>query len=478
VSSSSRLRIPLFLACGGSFLAFLDATVTNLAVPALTHDFGGVSITSLSWVVTLYTTVFAALLAPAGRMADVLGRRQLYVLGVITFTAASLAAALAPAFWVVLLARAAQGAGAAAMMPASLAFVLAEAPPEMRTKAIGLWSAAASAAAAIGPALGGVIVDALGWRALFVINLPLGAVLARVALRRPPTPAQHERVPDLTGTALLTVGVGMLVLAITEGQHWGWVRPPTLACLLAAIAGLGVGLMRASRHPAPAVEVRLWRSRTYATANVVSALFGAALYSALLLGVLVLVEVWHYSELQAGLAVTPGAVASAAVGICIGRLDRRPSPRALAAGGAAAIGLVSAGLGLWLPAQPHFISLWLPTICVSGAGMGAVSVGVSTAAALSVAPNRFAAATGLNVAARQIGGALGVAVLAVLLAGRSAGGGSAPFAHVYLFGAAASLAAAVLASRLRIPPSNAVADDAGNHATAKALAATAGAGGD
>jgi EmrB/QacA subfamily drug resistance transporter len=443
-------RIPLLLACGGSFLAFLDVTITNLAVPALGHDFGGVDLRSLSWVVTLYTILFAALLAPAGRLADVLGRRRLYVLGVVTFTGASFLAAVAPTFELLLIARAVQGAGAAALMPASLAFVLADMPAADRPKAIGLWSAAASAAAALGPALGGVLVDAFSWRALFLINVPAGIMLTRLAVRLPPVRAARTKAPDALGTALVTAGIGALVLGVTEGHIWGWTSAGTLACLVGAVAAVGLALARSRQQLVPAIDTTLWRSRTYAAANVVSALFGAALYAWLLLGVLFLTEVWHYSELKAGLAMTHGAVASAAVGIAIGRSVRRPSPRALTIIGALLIAGTGIALALWAPAKPHFVTVWLPAGAIGGAGMGALSVGVSSAAALSVAPQSFATATGLNVAARQVGGALGVAILAVLLDGHTASSGTAPFREVYLFAAIACLLAAVAGTRLRI----------------------------
>jgi len=163
---SDGSRFALTLAAGGSFLAFLDVTITNLAIPALAGEFDGVGIGSLSWVVSLYTILFAALLAPFGRVADLLGRGRLFVLGTATFTLASLLAAMAPSFALLLVARAVQGAGAAAMIPASLAIVLADTPPARRTAAIGIWSAAAAAGAAIGPSLGGVVVDLIDWRAL------------------------------------------------------------------------------------------------------------------------------------------------------------------------------------------------------------------------------------------------------------------------------------------------------------------------
>lgn len=451
--STSR-SLPLLLACGGSFLAFLDVTITNLAVPALAGDFGGVDLTSLSWVVTLYTILFAALLAPAGRLADVLGRRRLFAVGVAVFTVASLLVALAPTFGLLLVARGAQAVGAAALMPASLAFVLADTPVARRASAIGLWSAAASVAAALGPALGGVLVDAFGWRSLFFVNIPAGVVLWLLALRMPTVATTRKRVPDVIGTMLLTGGVALLVLGVTQGQSWGWTNGGTPACLLGATTAVVVSLVRSSRHAEPAVQITLWRVRTYAWANVVSVLFGVALYASLLLGVLFLTEVWHYSELRAGLAMTPGAIASAVVGIIVGRIARRPSPRTLTVIGALGLAATSGALALWLPAQPDFLGVWLPAGLISGAGMGAVSVGVSSAAALSVPPPSFAAGTGLNIAARQVGGALGVAVLVALFAGHTPADGVSDFTHVYLVCAVAGLAAAVVGTRLTLVTSS------------------------
>jgi EmrB/QacA subfamily drug resistance transporter len=440
-------RVPLLLACGGSFLAFIDVTITNLAVPDLASDFG-VGVTSLSWVVTLYTILFAALLAPAGRLADVVGRRRLFVAGVATFTVASLAAALAPSLGVLLVARAIQGIGGALLMPASLAFVLADTPPARRPMAIGLWSASASVAAAAGPALGGVLVEAVGWRSLFRINVPLGAGLVGRTLRLPRVAEQGGRLPDVLGTALVASGVGLLVLGVTEGQSWGWGSAATITALGSALVLVVLALMRSAQVLAPAIETDLWRNRTYAFANVVSVLFGAGLYASLLLGVLFLTEVWGYSELEAGLAMTPGAVASAAVGLSIGRMKSRPSPRALVGVGALLMAGSWIAVAVALTAEPSFLTLWLPAGIVLGAGMGGVSVGVSSAAALSVAPMRFAGATGLNIAARQVGGALGVAVMAAILARRGVADGLDAFQELYWLMAGASVLAAVAGLRL------------------------------
>jgi EmrB/QacA subfamily drug resistance transporter len=448
-----RARTPLLLACGGSFLAFLDATITNLAVPSLGSHFH-VGVTAVSWVVTLYGVPFAALLAPAGRLADLFGRRRLFVAGAALFTLASLLAAVAPTLAVLLVARAVQGVGAALLIPASFAIVLADTAPERRAAAIGLWSASAGLAAVAGPALGGVLVDAVGWRALFCVNLPIGLWLLERAARLPATPPAAAgqagaRVPDPVATVLLAAGIGAVVLGLTEAERWGWASPATLGCLLGGALAVAAATGRSARQPAPAIEVDLWRSPVYAAANVSSALFGAALYASLLLGVLVLVNVWHYSVLTAGFAMTPAAGWAALVGIGVNRSRRQPPPWALVVGGGSAIALTAGALALWLPASAHFATVWLPAGFGLGAGIGAASVGVSSAAALAVEPRRFAAAVGLNVAARQVGGSLGVAATALLL-DRPAGG-LAPFRDVYWLMAALCAAVAVVGLRLRHP---------------------------
>jgi hypothetical protein len=304
---------------------------------------------------------------------------------------------------------------------------------------------------------------------LFCINVPLGAWLGWKAARLPATLSTEARgrVPDLLGAALVAAAVGLIVLGVTEGQTWGWGSAPTLASLATGVALGAAALRRSGRVPVPAIETGLWRNPTYAFANVVSFLFGVALYASLLLGVLFLVGVWHYSELEAGFAMTPAALWAAVAGVTIGRLERKPSPAALVFGGALLIAVTSAALAVWIPAEPHFVTAWLPGGFGLGLGMGAVSVGVSSAAALSVGPERFAAATGLNIAARQVGGALGVAVLAVMLDSYTAADGVEPFALGYWLMAGACLVAAFAGLRLVLPATPAPAP---HHATGRAPA--------
>ena len=428
-----RERGVLLVAASAAFLALLDVTVANLAVADVRDDFAGASLASATWLITIYAVTFAALLAPAGRLADAVGRRTLLLAGAGAFTVLSLASALAPSLAVLIVARALQGAAAAAMIPASLAIVLVDSPPERRAAAVGAWSAAGALAAAAGPAIGGVLVDAVGWRALFLINIPVGLAIVAGTRLVPRTPPRAARLPDLAGTLLLGAGIGSAALGITQGPDWGWTDARTVATLAGAAAAVAVALARSLRHPVPAIETRLWRTRSFALANLASLLYGAGLYPWLLVGVLFLIEVWAYSPLEAGLAMTPGAVIAALVALRAGALVAGHGPRAVIVAGAAVLGLAGAICAAALPEQPSFLTFWLPVGVLIGIGTGAITTGVSTAAALSVAPERFAAAVGLNQTARQIGGALGIAALAALLSGRAGAGEVAPFADVYLF---------------------------------------------
>lgn len=447
MTQSPRL---LILAAGAAFLALLDVTVVNLAIPALAGAYPHVSVSTLSWVITAYATLFAALLAPAGRLADVIGRRRLFRFGVAGFALLSAVCAAAPSVPVLLVARGLQGAAAAAMIPASLAIVLSDTPAEKRRASIGLWSAAGAFAAAVGPSVGGVLVHAFGWRSLFVINVPIGFALAVLAGAVPRAERKRSRLPDVFGTVLLAAGVGLAALGLSQGARWGWADARTIAALAGGIVAVLAAVQRSWRRPAPAIETGLWKHQTFAFANASSLMYGTSLYAWMLLGVLVLTQLWHYSELQAGLAMTPGAIAASFTAVTGGRARGSSGPRAITVTGA----LLMVGCGLFiaatLPSHANFLGYWLPLGIVGGGGMGLVTTGTSTAAALSLPPHAFAAGTGLNQTARQIGGALGIATLATLI--QSSASGVATFEHVYLFCALAAAGAGVAAVGLTLRP--------------------------
>lgn len=439
----------LTLAAGAAFLAMLDATVANLAIPDLTLDFPGTTVADLSWVITAYAVAFAAALAPAGRLADTIGRRRLYVAGVGLFTVMSAVAAAAPTVGLLVAARAVQGVGAAAMIPASLAVLLAGTSAARRARAIGAWSASSALAAAIGPSIGGVLVEAFGWPSLFVINVPLGAALV-IAARRLPADERlvDARLPDLAGSALLGGGIAVIVLAVTQGDRWGWTSAGTVAGMAGGLTAIVLAVRRSQRHPAPAVETTLWRSPRFALANVAAFGYGIALYSWMFVGVLFLTGSWRYSELRAGFAMSPGAAAAAVGAVVVGRSAGRIAPRL--AVGAGALLVATGGLLVVTSASddPSFLTLWLPVSLVVGTGIGGVTTGLSSAAVLSAPPAQFAGATGSVMTARQIGGALGVAIAAVIVDGSTATGADR-FRPAYVFSTVAVTVVAVVAVGLR-----------------------------
>ncbi|MBO2453128.1 DHA2 family efflux MFS transporter permease subunit [Actinomadura barringtoniae] len=443
---TARSRVPL-LTAGATFLSMLDSTIANLAIPDLRADFPGSSLAGLTWVITIYAVPFAALLAPAGRLADLIGRRTLFQAGVALFTLASLACALAPTLPVLLVTRGVQGAAAAAMIPASLALLLHDTSPERRARAVGLWTAASASAAAVGPSLGGVLVDAFGWRALFIINVPVGIAMVAAGVRLPRSAAAGSNRPDLLGTVLLGGGVGALALGVTQSDEWGWGDARTIAMLAGGALMVALALWRSARHPVPALEISLWRSRPFAAANASSFLYGMALYTWMLLGVLVLTGLWHYSVLRAGFATTPGAVGATAGAVLTGKFIGRLGPRLAVTGGA--FTMVAGGIWiiLALDAEPAFLTFWLPGSILVGLGMGAVGTGTASAAALSVSPLRYAGATGLNTTGRQLGGAFGIAILAALLPTVAA---LDDYVTVYVFATLAALGAGLAGLLLNV----------------------------
>lgn len=454
-----RYKIVLLLVSGAAFLDFLDVTVVNLAFAPLGAEFTGASVADLAWVITGYAVMFAALLAAAGRLADVVGRRRLFLLGIALFTGASLACALAPSLELLVAARLVQGLGAALTLPAGLGIILAEAPPARRAAAVGVWAAAAGAAAAFGPSLGGILVDLFGWRSVFLINVPIGAAILVAGRRnirdlRP----QAERLPDLAGTAALAGGIGLVVLAMTQGETWGWGDSRTAGALIGGLALTGVALLRSLRHPAPAIESGLWRIRKFAFANGASLFFGIAGYAAMLVSVLFLVVVWGYSELEAGFAVSPGAITGAVAAAVTGRVVDQHGQRLAVVGGSLLMLSVFVYVWLALDERHEYWTVFLPGNVLNGIGMGMVAVGLSSVAATAVPPQRFAAATGMNMTARQLGGALGIALLAIILT--AAAPGADGYTRVYLMCGFAIVPAAALGLALGRQPREPVADEA------------------
>lgn len=411
----------LLIACGAAFIAFLDLSVVNIAFPSIARDYPGTAATTLTWVVSGYAVAFAALLTPAGRFADVLGRRRLFLGALAGFALTSLLCGLAPSAGWLIAGRLLQGGTAALMVPSALGLVLAATPREKIGAAIGAWSAAGGFAAVVGPALGGALVDGFSWRAVFVLNVPVAVVLIAATAR---IPASGDRphgsaLPDPLGTLAIALGLGGLVAGVTEGQRWGWTSAATLTALIGGGLLVVAALARSARHHDPAIAVELWRSKPYALANATSFVFGAAMFAWLLSGPLFLDAIWGYSVLGSAGAMTIGAVASMVTATVAGRVGSRAARRWLGVLGA----LMFVACTAWMStdafgATPALWSAWIPAGVLGGGGIGFVVTVLGTAAASSLPPRQFAAGTGMNLTARQVGGALGVAVLAAVFAAR------------------------------------------------------------
>jgi EmrB/QacA subfamily drug resistance transporter len=318
----------------GVFMSVLDLFIVNIAFPEIARDFKGTSLGSLSWVLNAYAIVFAALLIPAGRWSDAVGRKRAFLLGVGIFTAASAACAAAPSAEFLIGARAAQAVGGALLTPASLGLLLPSFPHERRHVAIGVWAAVGGVGAAAGPSLGGLLVQA-SWRWVFLVNVPVGVLTLAVGWRVISEIRHPDRVrADLLGAGILALAVGAAVVAIVQGASWGWTSARILALFVLALGLLAALARRSATHPAPIVEPELLRVRAFSVATLATALFFAAFAAMLLSSVLFLTEVWHQDILTTGLMLTPGPALAALFAVPGARLGARFGPGRVGIAGA------------------------------------------------------------------------------------------------------------------------------------------------
>ena len=419
-------------------MAFVDATIVNIAFPDIARSYPSASIASLSWILNAYNIVFAAFLIPAGRLADLVGRRRVFTAGLALFTIASALCATAWSPGTLTAFRVLQALGAALLVPSSLALVLDAFPPERRTHGVALLSAVAAAAAGLGPSLGGLLVAAGDWRLVFLVNLPIGVaaiVLTRRHLVESRAPGRR-RVPDMIGALVLALAIAALVLGVVKGEEWGWLSGRVLGAFAVAVALGALFVRRCARHRAPIVDLSLLRDRTFGVTNAMTIVTGAGFYGYTLVNVLFLTAVWQYSVLEAGLAMTPGPFVAAAVAGPTSHLVTRVGPRPVLVVG----GLVWGAAVVWLVARvgttPDFLGEWLPAILLLGVGAGALLPNLTAAAVAATPGTEYAMATGLNSVARQVGAALGVALVVAILGTPSAAEAAAAFDRAWAFGAA------------------------------------------
>jgi len=400
----------------GVFASLLDLFIVNIAFPDLQREFTGSGLAELSWVLNGYAIVFAALLVPAGRLADLYGRRRAFVAGMSLFVLASAICAAAPSVAILIAARVLQGAGAAILTPSSLGVVLPAFAPARRPAVIAAWAAVGAVGAATGPALGGLLVQA-SWRWVFLVNVPLGLISVWYAVRRvgeSRDPRAHG-LPDVAGSLALMLGIGALTLALVQGREWGWDSLGILAAFAVAAVMTAVAVARSVRHPVPVLELPILRLPSFALAVASAFVFFAAFAALLLAGVLFLTQVWGHSILHAGLELVAGPLAALAFATVAGRVGPRIG---MAMTGAAGGLLVAAGLAVnaaLLGPTPDYAGTFLPGQLLTGAGVGLAIPAFTAVAVSAVGPARIATAIGISSMFRQLGAALGVAAFVAVV---------------------------------------------------------------
>lgn len=409
---------PVFwVASIATFLVSLDTTMLFAAFDPLRHAFPAASTADLSWVLNAYTVVYATMLIPAGGLADTHGRKRVFLIGVALFLAASAACGLAGSVGWLIAARVLQAVGAALLTPASLSIVLAAFPQNKRAVVVSLWGAVGGLAAAVGPSAGSFVIDHFGWSWAFFINLPLGglALWRGVSLLNESERSSERRRVDGVGMALLVVAVGSVTLAIVESDVPTWSRMELAVMGATGLVAAVAFVVWARRAKAPLVDLALFHNRTYRYVNVATLAFGTAFSMMFLSLFFYMMNIWHFSLPQAGLAVTPGPLLVMPTAIVTGRLATRLGHRRFLVGGS----LLYACSSLWFllvpGTEPNYLAHWLPGLMMSGIAVGLVLPSLSAAAVSRLPVAHYAVGSAVNQATRQIGSVLGVALTVALL---------------------------------------------------------------
>jgi len=430
------------------FMIMLDNTIVNVALPAIKRDLN-IAVTELEWTVTAYALTFAVLLLSGGKLGDFLGRRLIFTIGLLVFTVSSLLCGLAGNAPELIAARAVQGVGAALMMPATLSIITATFAARERGMAIGIWAGVSASALAIGPLLGGVITEHLSWNWIFYVNVPIGAVgvIASILVVPESRDTSHEQRLDIPG--LVTSGIGLLALvyALIEGRHYGWMSGRIVGLFVVAAVALVVFVLLELHQRLPMLDLGLFRSGTFAGANLVAILVTLAMFGIFFFFPLYMQIYRGWSPIQAGAALLPWTLMVVVFAPIAGKLSDRVGSRWLMAAGMAVVAICC----LILSTVSLHSSFWhmLPGFVLGGVGMSFVMTPMS-AAAMGAAPvDKAGVASGVLNTFRQVGVALGIAVMGAILSNREAAalhaGSDAPhaFVHGLTFGMRVSAAICV-----------------------------------
>ncbi len=416
ITDENRKWWTLGAMCFALFMIMLDNTVVNVALPSIQRDLDA-SISGLEWTINGYTLSFAVLLATGGRLGDIFGRRRMFLFGVVIFAASSATAGFAPDATALVASRVVQGVGAALMMPATLSIITDAFPAAERGKAMGMWAGVSALALAVGPVLGGFLTEHVSWRAIFYLNIPvaIGAVTAALFAVRESRDTTVGREVDYAGVAVLTGTLTALVLALVEGNAWGWGSPEIVALLAGAAIGAAAFVAIELRVEAPMVEFRFFSDRNFVGAVVVALIVSFAMLGVFFFLALYMQNILRYSPLEAGVRFLPSTLMIVTVAPIAGRLSDRFGPRWLIAGG---LTVVAASLFSFsgIAVDSSYLDL-LPGFMLLGIGI-AMTMSPMTSAAMNAVPVQKAGiASGVLSMFRMVGGSLGVAVTGAIFQG-------------------------------------------------------------
>jgi len=412
----SRGAKVLALTSIGVTLVSLDISIVNVAFGAIAKDFPE-SRRTLTWVFSAYNIAYAAGLLTAGRLADAFGRKRAFLTGLSIFMVGSLLCAFAPSALMLVAARAVQAIGGAVLTPSSLALVLPEFPIEKRSAAIGIWGAVGAVAAASGPTIGGFLVDTFSWHAVFLVNIPLCLLALAVGTRllRESRDESAPRTVDYFGAILAVFGVGLLTLMIVQSNEWGWVTQRALFVFVLALCFLIAFVLRCRVAAHPVLDLKLLKL-PFVTAAAISGFgFTMGFFSLIFVNTQWLQTVWNYSPSRSGLAGIPGPVMAAIVAAPSGRLAQRIGHGKVVATGAVILCSGNLFLSYWITDSPNYLTHYLPVMVYTGIGVGLCISTISSSATAFLPQTKFAMGSALNNTARQIGAALGVALVSSIL---------------------------------------------------------------
>lgn len=451
-SKTVRTRRLIFsVLCVGYVVTSLDMMIVNVAFPALQEDFSGYDTAALSWTLNAYTITFAALLVPAGRIADQVGRRRGFLFGLVLFTVASALCAAAPTLPLLVAARILQAVGAAALVPTSMGLLLQVYPKELQQSAVRNWTAIGGIAAAMAPIIGGLLVE-IDWRWIFLINIPLGVAAVVVGRRTLPANATTPGpIPDITGAVAVAASCSALVLALVQGPSAGWGSATTLLGFVVFALFAVLAVVRNRRHVTPVIPMHLMKLPAYVRANISALVFSAA-FSAMLLSLMLWTqEVRGYSAVQTGLSIAPGTILMPIFAVLTGRIVK-----AIGAPTTAAVGclLLAGGIAwwaMWIDGSHPYVVAVLPGAILAPVGTIIANAALTGIVAGSLPAADYAAGSGVNLMLRQLGFAVGVAAFMAVYGKPGTDHVSHAFRNGWYFAIAAAIVAAIIALLIRVP---------------------------